>query len=266
MDDFGLTGASFRDYGLQARIWSPPLQDQQRAHRALDARAPAVRLGRTLEARHERNPAGRRHSVAGPAAHCQRRRTIRALQGTLSEFDVTKSPQEQGWNGPTLPWEAEPYQKLKLYKHITDSDGDVEAIEVSAIDPEDNMTIGVIAQKQIDSARHGDLLDNGFNVEIGSVEFGEAGPDDDIIAALSQPYGPDDWIREAEDLLQLGGESVWTDSDGTEFVCNVRQETAIEQRCLIDRHQCDIAALMCGNINFRGGERNILCLSARRTE
>jgi len=181
------------------------------------------------------------------------------LSKALSEFDVTKSPQEQGWNGPTLPWEAEPYQKLKLYKHITDSDGDVEAIEVSAIDPEDNMTIGVIAQKQIDSARHGDLLDNGFNVEIGSVEFGEAGPDDDIIAALSQPYGPDDWIREAEDLLQLGGESVWTDSDGTEFVCNVRQETAIEQRCLIDRHQCDIAALMCGNIKFsRGGEEHSL--------
>ena len=64
------------------------------------------------------------------------------LSKALSEFDVTKSPQEQGWNGPTLPWEAEPYQKLKLYKHITDSDGDVEAIEVSAIDPEDNVTIG----------------------------------------------------------------------------------------------------------------------------
>ena len=177
------------------------------------------------------------------------------LSKALSEFDITKSPQKQGWNGPTLPWEAEPYQKLKLYKHITDSDGDVEAIEVSAIDPEDNMTIGTIAQKQIDNARHGNLLDNGFSVEIGSVEFGEAGPDDDIIAALSQPYGPDDWTREAEDLLQLGGESVWTDGDGTEFVCNVRQETAIEQRCLTDRHQCDIAALMCGNIKFsKGGE------------
>ena len=59
--------------------------------------------------------------------------------------------------------------------------------------------------------------------EIGSVEFGEAGPDDDIIAALSQPYDPDDWIREAEDLLELGGESVWTDGDGTEFVCNAEE-------------------------------------------